>query len=100
MRIASIADVKAHFSAYLKESETGPVVITRNGKPTAVLVNLVDEDELDGLLLAYSPKFRRLLQAARTEIQQTGGIPHDEFWQAIDTEYGEQENNSHLANTD
>ena len=91
MRIASVADVKAHFSAYMKESEAGPVVITRNGKPTAVLVNIVDEDELDGLLLAYSPKFRRLLQVARAEIQQTGGIPHEEFWQQLDAEYADKE---------
>ena len=90
MRIASVADVKARFSAYMKESETGPVVITRNGKPAAVLVNIVDEDELDGLLLAYSPKFRTILQAAREEIQHTGGIPHDEFWQQIDEEYSDK----------
>ncbi len=90
MKIASVADVKARFSAYMKETETGPVVITRNGKPAAVLVNIVDEDELDGLLLAYSPKFRAILQAAREEIQKTGGIPHDEFWQQIDDEYDDQ----------
>ena len=90
MKIASVADVKARFSAYMKESETGPVVITRNGKPAAVLVNIVDEDELDGLLLAYSPQFRAILQAAREEIQKTGGIPHDEFWQQIDDEYDDQ----------
>lgn len=57
MRIASVADMKAHFSAFLKESAKGPVIITRNGKPTAVLLNVEDEDELEGLVLAYSPKF-------------------------------------------
>jgi hypothetical protein len=29
MKIASVADVKAHFSAYLKASEQEPVLITR-----------------------------------------------------------------------
>jgi len=38
MRIASIAEVKAHFSAYLKAAEQGPVVVTRNGKAVAVVV--------------------------------------------------------------
>jgi prevent-host-death family protein len=84
MKIASVADVKAHFSAYLKESESGPIVITRNGKPAAILLNVVDEDEIEGLLLAYSPKFRAILQAARAEIRETGGIPHDEFWHQVD----------------
>src|SRR5262245_8133908 len=87
MKIASIADVKAHFSAYLKASEAGPVIITRNDKPATVLVNVEDEVELEGLLVAYSPKFRAILQAARAEIQVTGGIPHDVFWQQVHAEY-------------
>lgn len=90
MKIASVADVKAHFSAYLRETESGPVVITRNGRPAAILINVVDEDELESLLLAHSPKFRAILQAARDEIKQTGGIPHDEFWQQVDAEYGDE----------
>lgn len=95
MKIASVADVKAHFSAYLKESEAGPVVITRNGKPAAILLNVVDDDELEGLMLAYSPKFRAILQEARTEIKQTGGIPHDEFWRQVDAEYSDIPSNGH-----
>ncbi len=87
MKIASVADVKAHFSAYLKESEAGPVIITRNGKPTAVILNIVDEDEIERLILAYSTKFRSILAASRQDIQATGGIPHDEFWQQVDAEY-------------
>lgn len=87
MRIASVADMKAHFSAFLKESAKGPVIITRNGKPTAVLLNVEDEDELEGLVLAYSPKFRALLQAARDEVRISGGIPHDEFWRQVDAEF-------------
>ncbi len=33
MKIASVADVKAKLSAYLRGSQEGPVVVTRNGKP-------------------------------------------------------------------
>ena len=35
MKIASVAEVKARLSAYLRASEEGPVVVTRNGKPVA-----------------------------------------------------------------
>jgi prevent-host-death family protein len=38
MKIAPVADVKSRFSAYLKASEEGPVIVTRNGKPVAVLI--------------------------------------------------------------
>lgn len=90
MKIASIAQVKARFSAYIKESQSGPVVVTCNGRPAAVLLNIVDEDELEGLLLAYSPKFQALLHTAREEIRATGGIPHDEFWQQVEAEDAEE----------
>ena len=36
MKIAALADVKAHLSAYVDECENeGPVIITRNGKTAA-----------------------------------------------------------------
>jgi len=57
MKIASVADVKARLSAYLQACEEGPVIITRNGKPAAVLLAVQDEDELERLVLAYSPNF-------------------------------------------
>lgn len=63
MRIASAADVKARFSAYLKECQRGPVVVTRNGQPAAALAPILDEDELEDLVLAYSPRFRAILGA-------------------------------------
>lgn len=85
MRIASIADIKAKFSGYLKESERGPVIVTRNGKPVAVLIAMSDEDEIERVLLAYSPTFRGLLDAARQRILEGEGIAHDDFWREIET---------------
>jgi prevent-host-death family protein len=84
MKIASVADVKAKFSAYLRESREGPVVITKNGKPVGVLLSVEDEEELERLLLAYSPRLRKILLAARSQIQSTGGIPHGEFWKEME----------------
>jgi len=81
MKIASVADVKAHLSSYLKDSAQGPVVVTRNGRPVAVLLGVADEDELERLVLAYSPKLRGILEAARQRIRQGAGIPHEDFWQ-------------------
>jgi prevent-host-death family protein len=84
MKGASIADVKAHFSAYLKASEEGPVVVTRNGKPKAVLLPVADEEELERLIIAYSPRVRAILQAGRQQIRDGGGIRHEDFWQDVE----------------
>jgi prevent-host-death family protein len=86
MKIASVADVKAHFSAYVKASEQGPVVVTRNGKAVAVLLAVTDEDELERLMMAHSPRLQAILQAARERIRAGEGIPHDEFWQQVESE--------------
>ena len=80
MKIASVADVKAHFSAYVKASEQGPVVVTRNGRPVAVLLAVGDEEELERLILAHSPRLRAILDAARQRIRAGAGISHEEFW--------------------
>ena len=85
MTIASLAQVKAKFSAYIQVCITSPVVVTKNGKPTAVLVAVADQDELDSILLACSPRFQKLLERSNRQIDKTGGIPHDEFWKRVET---------------
>jgi prevent-host-death family protein len=86
MRIASVADVKARFSAFLKASKRGPVIVTRNGRPAAVLLAIDDEDEIERLVLAYSPKFQKMLDAAKQQIREGKGIPHEEFWKDVEAE--------------
>ena len=83
MRIASVADVKAKLSGYIKASKSGPVVVTKNGKPVAVLLSMQDDDELERLLMAYSPKLQRILQAAEKQIREGKGIKHEDFWAEI-----------------
>lgn len=86
MRIASVAEVKARLSAYLKETEEGPVIVIRNGKAVAVLLAVTDDDELERLVLAHSPKFQALLNKSRRQIEETGGISHDDFWRELEAE--------------
>ena len=86
MRIAPVAEVKARFSAYLKASTEGPVVVTLYGKPVAVLLAVEDEDELERLILTYTPKFRMILDAARQRIRDRMGIEHESFWREVDAE--------------
>ena len=87
MRIAPVAEIKAQLSAFIKASEESPVVVTRNGKPVAVLIGTSDEDEIERLILAHSKKLRAVLEAAEIRIQATGGIAHDDFWRQVDEEY-------------
>jgi len=83
MKIASVADVKARFSAFLKASEGGPLVVTRNGKPVAVILGVTDEDEIERLMMAYSPRLRAILDKSHNEIRKGRGIPHRQFWAEV-----------------
>lgn len=84
MKIASVAEVKSQFSAYLKSSANGPVVVTRNGKPIAVLVGVEDEDEIERLLMAYSPRLRAICDLSRQQIAEGQGVSHEKFWADVD----------------
>ena len=84
MRIAPLADVKARLSAYLDEcGAEGPVVITRNGKAAAVLLVPNDDDDLERLMLARSPRFRALLDRSRQSIKEGKGLSEEAFWEAV-----------------
>lgn len=84
MRIVPLAEVKAQLSAYVEACEAeGPVVITRNGRAVAVLLAPVDEDDLESLLLARSPRFQALLEKSRRSIKAGKGLSREEFWQAV-----------------
>jgi prevent-host-death family protein len=84
MKIASVADIKARFSAYLRAAERGPVVVTRSGKPGGVLLAVDGEEELERLVLAYTPRLRTILDAARQRIRAGRGIRHEDLWQELE----------------
>jgi prevent-host-death family protein len=80
MKIASVAEVKSQFSAFLKASEGGPVIVTRNGRPVAVIVGVQDEDEIERLLMAYSPQLRAILDRSRQQFQEGQWQSEEDFW--------------------
>jgi len=94
MKIASIAEVKANLSAYVKASAEELVVITRNGKPVAVLLPMEDDEELERLALTYSKRLQAILTEARHQITTTGGIPHTEFWREMGAEHVDPDRSS------
>jgi prevent-host-death family protein len=83
MKIVPVADVKARLSAYLDICAVTPVVVTRNGRPAAVLVAVSDEDDLERLILAHTPRFRAMLDAAEQRIKKGRVIGHRDFWRIV-----------------
>lgn len=84
MKRASVAEVKSKFSAYLKASEGGPVVVTRNGRAVAVIVGVQDEEEIENLLMAYSPRLQAILEQSRQQFREGQFLNEEAFWSQFD----------------
>jgi hypothetical protein len=52
----------------------------------AVLLSIKDEDEIERMILAYSPKFQNILELAEQEIREGKGIKHEDFWREVEAE--------------
>ncbi len=90
MRIASLAEVKTKLSAYIERSrKEGPVVITKNGKAVAVLVAPLDDDDLESILIARSPRFQAMLGKSKRSIKAGKGISEETFWETVEKQQGQ-----------
>jgi len=83
---ATQQEVAADFAKYVQASKKGPVVVTRGGKPVAVLLGSGSEDDLERLLMGHSPKLQSILEAARKRFRAGRGIPHETFWKELEVE--------------
>jgi len=85
MKTATVTEVASDFAVYLKASKQEPVVVTRRGKPVAVLMGTVEPDDLERLLMGHSPQLQTILEGARQRFREGKGIPHAEFWKQVET---------------
>jgi prevent-host-death family protein len=85
VKIAPVADIKARLSSYLDECQDAPVIVTRNGRPAALLIPAPEDDEeLERLILAHTPRFRRLIDEAAARVERGEGMSHEDFWKAAE----------------
>jgi hypothetical protein len=47
------------------------------------MLKIKDDDDLERLLLANSPKLQAMLDAAEQRIKETGGISHEDVWKEV-----------------
>jgi prevent-host-death family protein len=84
MRTASVAEAKSHIADLLKASKEGPIVVTQNGRPVAVIVGVQDEDEVERLAMAYSPRLREIVEESRKQIREGDVLSHAEIWAEVE----------------
>ena len=75
MKIAPLYEVKNKLSEYVQETRSGPIVITKNGKPCAALVHLGEDQDMESFLLSHNPRFLSLLDNAADKARKEGTRP-------------------------
>lgn len=80
MKIESLREVKAKLSKIVKDLPSDrSVVITKNGRPCAVLVPVTEETDLESMLLAQRKDFWQLLDRAHKEGEKKGFTPLEDL---------------------
>lgn len=77
MKTATVRELKARLSQYLKDAEQQDVIVTSHGRPCAVLHGLVGE-ELEDYLIANSPTIRKKVEKSYEDYLKEGGISLDD----------------------
>lgn len=82
MKRVALAEVKDHFSQYLREAGKEQIIITKHGRPAGVLIGFTDEDDWFEYKLENDPRFLRRVAEARASLSSGKGIP----WEDIEAE--------------
>jgi prevent-host-death family protein len=84
MKSVSAAKFATKVDDYLEASREQPVLVTRNGKPVAVLLAVQTRAEARQLARSRLRSLQSILQEAHEQIQHGAGIPHDQFWREVE----------------
>jgi prevent-host-death family protein len=78
MKVIEKRDATATLAEYAADIESGPVIVTVEGRPVAALVSIENTD-LETASLSTNPEFIKLIERSRASVRAEGGIPSDEM---------------------
>jgi prevent-host-death family protein len=79
MKKFALSKVKDDLSRFLRLAEAEEIVITRHGKPAAVLIGFKSEDDWFDYRLENDPRFLNRIAQARASIRGRGGVRLEEL---------------------
>lgn len=88
MKIESLREVKNNFSEVIEAlPETGPVVVTKNGRSAALLLPIDEDTDLESLILSNSQRFWKLFDRAasgkRTPMEDLPDVDDESAWKRL-----------------
>ena len=64
MKVIALGQAKNELSAYVDEAQNGRVLITRHGRPAAVIIG-VEGEEFEDLMTRSDPEFWKMIEGRR-----------------------------------
>ena len=82
MKVVALGKAKNELSAYVEEAQRDRVLVTRHGKPAALIIGVVGE-EFEDLMTRSDPEFWQMIEARRKrsrtisadEMRERLGVP-------------------------
>jgi hypothetical protein len=84
VKLVESADATGTLAEYTAEINNGPLVVTEQGRPVAVLLPIGHAD-LETVTLSMSLQFLALIERSRERTRTEGGIPSDEMRRRLKT---------------
>jgi len=78
MKTVEVSKATLPLSDYTKGVEKEPVIITKEGRPVAILVSIPNAD-IETVSLSNNPKFIALIERSRAKQKSEGGISSEEM---------------------
>jgi prevent-host-death family protein len=78
MKVVEREKATETLAAYAAEVEKGPIVVTDQGKPVAVLMPIENAD-LEKVTLSTNRAFIELIERSRARVRAEGGISSEEM---------------------
>ena len=78
VRAVEISEATQPLADYAAQASAGPVVVTRNGQPLAVVVSAEDAD-MESISLSLNPDFMEIIERSRKRQETEGGISSEEM---------------------
>jgi prevent-host-death family protein len=79
MKKRSMSEAKNDICGIIREAEKEEVLITRHGKPAAVVIGFRDEDDWFDYKIEHDERFLRKIAKAREEIRKGAYVTLDEL---------------------
>jgi prevent-host-death family protein len=74
LKQVALSEAKDDLSRYLREAESGEILLTRHGKPAGILIGFASEDDWFDYRLENDPRFAKRIASSRASLRGGKGI--------------------------